>query len=140
MDITKSTLWGALALVMLAVVIFAYRGHLLAERAKCGKQLQHVAVRLDAYAATHHGDLPTDFTALRQAIGPVPASTIEGESYVMESRPLKWKQGAARPYLWDPRPHLKINGIHVLATDGNVYLVNNMNEVGNAASRVDARR
>ena len=129
MDITKSTLWGALALVVLAIGILAVRSHLLAERAACGKQLAALVPRLAQYAMTHQGHLPPDAATLRQAVGTL------STPYTLASEPLKWKRPSIKPYLWDPQPHPYLNGIHVLATDGKVYLVDNLREVGQEGAR-----
>jgi len=119
MDITKSTLWGALALVVLAIAIFGYRSHLLSERDECGKRLKLVAYRLD-HSLKAGGKLPATLDGLRKVIGDVLASTIENRPYQLNAKPLRWRQADPQPYLWDPAPHPKINGIHVLGTDGRV--------------------
>jgi len=119
MDITKSTLWGAVALVVLAVAIFAYRSHLLAERDQCKERLQLIAHRLDQ-AAKPGEPLPTSMDGLRKLIGDVPASTVDGRPYEINPEPVRWQQRDPAPYLWDPAPHPKVNGIHILGTDGKV--------------------
>jgi hypothetical protein len=119
MDITKSTLWGALALVVLAIAIFGYRNHLLSERNDCGKRLERIAYRLD-HSLKAGDKLPATLDGLRKVIGDVPASTVDHQPYRINLEPLHWRQGAPQPYLWDGTPHPKINGIHVLGTDGKV--------------------
>ena len=128
MDITKSTLWGALVLVVLAAVLFAWRGHLLREREQCGVRLEQLAPHLAAYADAHAGALPADEDALRAAAGSLPLSTA-GKPFTLAAEPRAWQQTPNRPYLWDPEPHPYVNGIHVLATDGKVYLVDTLDEV-----------
>lgn len=118
MDITKSTLWGALALVVLAVAIFAYRSHLLAERDRCAERLKLIAARLD-HAVKPGAELPTTMEELRKLIE-VPVSTVDGRPFQINPEPLRWRQGEPAPYLWDPAPHPKVNGLHVLGTDGEV--------------------
>jgi len=120
MDITKSTLWGALALVVLAIAIFGYRSHLLSTRDECGKRLELIAYRLD-HSLKAGDPLPADFAELRKLIRDVPVSTIGSQPYRIGKDPLRWRQGTARPYLWDAVPHPKVNGVHILATDGKVY-------------------
>jgi hypothetical protein len=128
MDITKSTLWGALALVVLAVAIFAYRNHLLNERKECGKRLELIAYRLDH--SLQAGDmLPASQDELRKLINDVPVSTIANQPYRMGTDTLRWRKGPRRPYLWDTEPHPKVNGVHVLATDGKVYLVKQVRDL-----------
>ncbi|MHB0935451.1 MAG: hypothetical protein ACYDCO_11490 [Armatimonadota bacterium] len=119
MDITKSTLWGALALVVLAVAIFAYRSHLLANRNQCKERLQLIAYRLDQVMKP--GDqLPTTMDGLKKIIKEVPTSTIDGRPFKIHPKPLRWRHGEAAPYLQDPAAHPKVNGVHMLGTDGKV--------------------
>ena len=121
MDITKSTLRGALALVVLTIVLFSWHGHLLNERKECGLRLQHAATRLSSYAAMHQGNLPADEVTLRKVTGPLP--------FTLAIEPCKWQQQQNKPYLWDADQHPFVNGIHVLATDGKVYLVNSLSDL-----------
>jgi hypothetical protein len=127
MEITKSTVRGALALVVLAIVVFSYRSHLLSERQQCGARLQHLSERLEVYAMSHKGVLPNNDTDLHLAAGNLPVS-IYGKPFARASKPLKWKRGPAVPYLWDSQPHPFINGVHVLATDGKVYLIDRVGD------------
>jgi len=120
MDITKSTLWGALALVVLAVIICGYRSHLLSMRDECGKRLELIAYRLD-HSLKAGDPLPAKLDDLRQLIRDVPVSTIGSQPYRMSNDQLHWRQGTPQPYLWDAVPHPKVNGVHILTTDGKVY-------------------
>jgi len=128
MDITKSTLWGALALVVLAIAIFGYRSYLLSSRDECGKRLASIATRLDR--SLKPGDtLPVNLSELRKVIGDVPTSTVANLPYGVSAETLRWRQGSRRPYLWDTKLHPKVNGIHILATDGKVYQMKSLQDL-----------
>jgi len=56
---------------------------------------------------------------LQQLIA-VPVSTVDGRLYEINPEPLRWRQGKPAPYLWDRTAHPKVNGVHILGTDGTV--------------------
>jgi hypothetical protein len=121
-DITRSTLFGVIALVGLGLAVFAFRGKMLRERDACGARLRALAPALGAYAAHHHGDLPRTPAELRAACGgTVPVSTDVRRPYQLAPEPRVWGPPAL-PYLWDVQPHRFVNGVHVLYTDGSVRL------------------
>ena len=128
MDITKSTLWGALALVVLAVIIFTYRNHLLNERKECNERLKLIAYRLD-HSLKAGDTLQANQEELRKLIREVPNSTIDNRPYKISAEPLRWRQEPRRPYLWDAAPHPKVNGVHILATDGKVYQLKRLEDL-----------
>ena len=131
MDITKSTMWGSIALLCMLVAVFVGHQAMLAQRSVCGRELDALIPKLDAYAAQHHGQLPATAAELGKALGSLPTSTINGHMpYAMAEKPLKWKSGAKEPYLWDPIPHPILQGVHVLYTDGTVHLEDNLVEQG----------
>ena len=145
MDITKSSIWGSVALVVLVAALLSFRAHYLAEREECGRRLTRLVPVLEVYARQHQGVLPTA-DELAHALGhPLPTSTVfipparpddkmahlryrlrhkemNGLPYHMAAHPPHWKTGKAQPYLWDACPHEYVNGVHVLYTDGKVTL------------------
>ncbi len=130
MDITRSTVWGSILLLLLTVALFTGRAHLLTRREDCRRQLLQLVPRLDAYAAAHQGQLPATPEAFDAALGALPHSTIEHQPFRMNTTPLRWKSGSRHPYLWDAGQHPFVNGMHVLYTDGTVAQVGNPKEMG----------
>lgn len=131
MEITKSTLWGAVALVVLAAGILGFRANLLAERKACRARLQHLVAPLDAFAHNHHGAVPDSRALLERAAGPLPVSAVKNHPFVLnpDAATLRWRRGGTpQPYLWDPAPHPFLNGFDVLATDGQVYTVERLGD------------
>ncbi|MHB9025970.1 MAG: hypothetical protein ACYC7E_17665 [Armatimonadota bacterium] len=122
MGFTKTTIVGSLILLVMAMGVFFARSHFLARRDACARRLVEIAARIDAYAETHPGELPTTLAGLEGAIGTVPPST-DGDPYTIATTPLRWKSGEPQPYLQDPRPHAFFNGVHVLYSDGAVRLL-----------------
>lgn len=145
MDITKSSIWGAVALVVLVAMLLSFRAHYLAERDLCRQRLLRLVPVLEVYARQHQGALPTAGELTRALGHPLPTSTIlalpeqpddkmarlryrlqhnaiSGLPYRVAAHPPRWKSGAAQPYLWDARPHDYVNGVHVLYSDGMVTL------------------
>ncbi len=143
MDITKSSIWGSVALLVLVAVLLTFRAHYLAQRDECRQRLLHLVPVLEDYAQQHQGVLPTADELARVLGQPLPTSTIflppdrpddnmarlrehlshttmHGLPFIMAAHPPHWKTGKAQPYLWDARPHEYVNGVHVLYSDGRV--------------------
>jgi len=149
MDITKSSIWGLLALVVLLAILIGVRSHLLTQRVQCAHRLEQLVPMLDTYASAHRGQMPATLVELDRLLGqPLPTSTIPASSgqsagskldhlvkrpsdtdslpFRMAAHPCCWKTGTPAPYLWDARPHEYVGGVHVLYTDGSVRVEDNI--------------
>ncbi|MHB9132316.1 MAG: hypothetical protein ACYDBB_14675 [Armatimonadota bacterium] len=130
MESNKTTVLAILILVMMVVGLSLMRNHLLSQRHLCELRLTQLATKLDLYANAHGGQLPVTVEEFTRALGPLPASTIDGMPYRRAQTPLRWKSGTPQPYLWDPRPHPFVNGVHALYTDGTVRTIDNITPDG----------
>jgi len=140
MDITRSTVRGSIALLLMLIAVFAVHQVMLAQRDECGRRLERLVPQLEAYAAQHHGQLPASLAALTKTLGAMPVSTCNGGmDYQMADKPLKWKSGTPEPYLWDPMPHPYLQGIHTLYTDGTVRMEDNLTVSGRKHLPLPAR-
>ena len=129
MDITRSTVRGSVALLLMLIVVFATHKVMLAHRDECGHHLERLVPALQAYAAEHKGNLPDTEAELAKALGTMPRSTINGGMvYQLTGKSLKWHPafGNPEPYLWDPIPHPYLQGVHILYNDGTVRMEDNL--------------
>jgi len=117
MDITKSTVWGMLLLLLMAGALLFVRGHYLSQQSACATRLVAMAPGLTAYAREHRGMLPQTPAELAKAVGP-----IDITGYAISPHRLHWQHGKALPYLQDSQKHRFVNGMHILYTDGSVRL------------------
>jgi hypothetical protein len=124
MDTTRSTIVGALMLLVLLGGVFGGRAFLLAQQQTCEARLQRMAPKLAAYARTHHGHLPTTFSLLLQTLGP-DVHTVIGLPLTATPTPTRWGTPAV-PYLWDAQPHPFTTQVHVLYSDGTVQTLEEM--------------